>query len=51
MPEIEHYENGGPRDHWRQIQMAKTETHRNTAWVLHRWSLRRFGGEVVVVGG
>jgi hypothetical protein len=25
-------ENGGPRDHWRQIQIAR---NRNTAWVLH----------------
>jgi hypothetical protein len=44
------YENGRPRDHWRQIQIAKTETHRNTAWVFHLWSLRRFGGDGLLWG-
>jgi hypothetical protein len=44
------YENGGPRDYWHQIQIAKTETQRNTACVLHLWFLRKFGGEGLLWG-
>jgi hypothetical protein len=42
------YKNGSPCDHWWQIQIAR---NRNTAWVIHLWSLRRFGGEGLLWGG
>jgi hypothetical protein len=47
---LNNYENSGPCDHWRQIQIANTETHRNTAWVLHLWYLLNFGGEGLLWG-
>jgi hypothetical protein len=32
------------------ITGAKNSKNRNTAWVLHLWSLRRFGGEGLLWG-